>query len=1230
MSAPCLGLPRAVWRAPPRRYRRQDTRHAPNARKARTDEGPPGRSHHRPWLALALAALLAALLAAGGPEDGHLPLRAADAPPAAPQETPSPADLPTAEALQGKIKEVEAATDLDEALRARILELYRLAASRLEEAQAIAARETSYRQAIETAPQETARIRDELKGEPSPPLALPPGLKASDLESQTVQAQAEAATLRNALRDLEAQIQAQGERPSKTQAERAAAQQVLDQIEQELATPVAPGENPSLTDARLVSLRARRHARTLEMRALEQEGVSYAVRLDLAKARRDRASRHIAVAEARLKSLQDALNEARRAEAEETRKEAERARTEAVGKHPLVRELAERNVDLGKELGRVTELIAWTGQEADSARDKRTHIEEERRSIGGRVGEVGLSDALGQLLRERRRGLADVRQYKSGALARQRDLADAGLREFRIEDDPLGKGPLAARVDELLQKRVEASTSPEDRHLVRAQSEELLGKQRELLSRLGKAYGDYRRELLRLDAEERLLVETSDEYAGFLDQNLLWIPNLPRVGEDTVDDLPAAVRWLASPQGWVAVGQTLVREALSGAVLTVLVLLATGVLLVAQRRLFRKLRSIGERVGKVYTDSFFLTVEVLAITGLMAAAWSLLAGYAGGLLLSAPDAPDFLRFDDAEARARVVDFVHAVGHGLRGTAILLWGLLAFRFLFATWGIGRAHFRWRERTVGLIRRNLDWLLPVMLPAMFLVTATGRETNPPETDSLGRLAFLAAMGALAVFVQRVLRPEAGLLERIIGDRRGSWLWNLRYVWYPAAVGTPIVLGGLAANGYYYSAIILTNRLLETVGIALGAVIAHDLVLRGFYVARARLALAKARERRDAAQTAGSGTFEGMEVALDTQSMDLTAISDQIRELLRAFIGISVVVGIWLVWEDVIPALGVLRKIRLWPHAVMVDGQEVLKAVTLADMALAIVVGIFTAIASKNLPALLEIAVLRHLPFDAGSRYAFVTLCRYLIATIGIVAALNAIGVGWAQVRWLLAAVGLGLGFGLQEIFANLVSGIMILFERPFRVGDVVTVGDLTGIVTKIRIRATTLLDWDRKELIVPNKTFITDRLINWTLSDQVTRLVLKVGVSYGSDATLAHGVMLETVKANPLVLGEPSPTVYFMGFGESSLDFEVRVFVRRIEDRLPVIHELHLALHRALGEAGIEIPFPQRDLHLRSVEGRSAEKPSSDGRSSGGGSARGRPAEGRPPDGAEPPPHGGGAG
>ncbi len=203
------------------------------------------------------------------------------------------------------------------------------------------------------------------------------------------------------------------------------------------------------------------------------------------------------------------------------------------------------------------------------------------------------------------------------------------------------------------------------------------------------------------------------------------------------------------------------------------------------------------------------------------------------------------------------------------------------------------------------------------------------------------------------------------------------------------------------------------------------------------------------------------------------------------------------------------------------------------------------------------------------------------------IGTIAACSTIGLQWSQIQWLATALTFGLAFGLQEMFANFVAGLIILLERPIRVGDVVTVDDVTGVVSRIRIRATSITNWDRKEYVVPNKEFITGRLLNWTLSDKVNRVVVEVGLAYGSDTEKARELLLQAANDHPSVLKDPASIASFEGFGDNSLNLVLRTFLPSLENRLQVISELHTAIDLAFRQAGLEIAFPQRDLHIRTM-------------------------------------------
>ncbi|MFN9413503.1 MAG: mechanosensitive ion channel family protein, partial [Pirellula sp.] len=209
------------------------------------------------------------------------------------------------------------------------------------------------------------------------------------------------------------------------------------------------------------------------------------------------------------------------------------------------------------------------------------------------------------------------------------------------------------------------------------------------------------------------------------------------------------------------------------------------------------------------------------------------------------------------------------------------------------------------------------------------------------------------------------------------------------------------------------------------------------------------------------------------------------------------------------------------------------------------------------------------------------------RYAILILGLLMTFNSIGVRWSSIQWLVAALGVGLGFGLQEIFANFVSGLILLFEQPVRVGDVITLGETTGTVSRIRMRATTVTNFDQQELIIPNKDLVTGRLLNWTLSDSTNRIVIQVGIAYESDPELACSLIREVCLSHPNVMQEPAPTAFFEQFGDSTLNINVRFFLAKLDLRLPTRHELLVSIRNRFAESGIEIAFPQRDLHIKSI-------------------------------------------
>ncbi|PXB79326.1 mechanosensitive channel MscK, partial [Pseudomonas aeruginosa] len=261
------------------------------------------------------------------------------------------------------------------------------------------------------------------------------------------------------------------------------------------------------------------------------------------------------------------------------------------------------------------------------------------------------------------------------------------------------------------------------------------------------------------------------------------------------------------------------------------------------------------------------------------------------------------------------------------------------------------------------------------------------------------------------------------------------------------------------------------------------------------------------------------------------------------------------LYWVWADLISVISYLDNVTLYQYTAGTGEAATSVPISLRDFLAALAIAVVTVALARNLPGLLEVLVLQRLTLAQGSAYATTTLLSYAISGIGIVSALSTLGVSWDKLQWLVAALSVGLGFGLQAIFSNFVSGLIILFERPVRIGDVVTIGNLSGTVSRIRIRATTITDFDRKEIIVPNQTFITGQLVNWSLSDTVTRVTIKIGLAYETDLPLARKLMMQAVKENPRVLRDPEPLLYFLTISASTFDYELRFHVRELGDRNP---------------------------------------------------------------------------
>jgi potassium efflux system protein len=954
----------------------------------------------------------------------------------------------------------------------------------------------------------------------------------------------------------------------------------------------APAGDLALVEARQRLAQARRRAIEHEIAAYEAELSSYDARGQLLTLRRERAVLRVAALEEEVSVLREALAARRQGEAEVAAEEAQLSFDFADGMPEtvleVVRGLAEENRELalrrtGAE-GLLQKLDETSGKLA-RAEAQVAEVSAAYERVRRNVEAAGKSGSVGVLLRKARSDVPDVGMYRRFIRMRRDQISQVQVEQIGLVERRWALDDVDAVVEPMLAEFA-GNLSPGDLAAVEAVLRNLVETRQRYLDTLIAETEAYFQKLVDFDVLQQELVKRSDSLARYIDERVLWMPSGAGLTPALAADARDGLAWLLAPRYWAQVRRTLAAAFFSAP----LVFTEAALLLLALPFAWPRLRAQVVKLGEQARASSCIRTAPTAAAFLL----SLLAAIWGPGLLA------FLGWR-LGISAGATQFVRCFASGLLAAAAVWVTLLLPRQLLRPGGIAEAHLAWPAAPARDLRRELRWLTAVALPAVFAIAIFEARGEEAWREAIGRLAFLSLMAALLVFTHRVLREDAGAMRRIVSAltklSASRWAWrSLHGLGLACVVG----LAAAAARGYYWTSLQLATSLHVTLFFLFLVVIVHQLGTRWLLVASRRLALRRWSKAQADRQEQPTAEQDAPAPALAEPEVDLATVDEHTGRLLRNAALLMAVVCIWAVWVDLLPAAGALRSVELWKTNATVivemtnaagelisSVEDSLVPVTLADVLLAIVLAAATFVLARNLPGLLEISVFRQLRTSAGERYAYTTISKYGVTVAGVAAALNAVGVGWSSIQWLLAAVGIGLGFGLQEIFANFVSGLIILFERPIRVGDTVTVGDVSGTVTKIRIRATWITGFDRKELVVPNKEFITNRLVNWSLSDAVLRVEIPVGIAYGSDTAKAKRVLEEVAARNEHVLAEPPPFALFRGFGESSLDFELRVFSPDINHYVQIKHELHMEIDHAFRAEGIEIAFPQRDLHVRSM-------------------------------------------
>ena len=1065
-------------------------------------------------------------------------------------------DTPSQAEIEQTLAEIEADESLDEVVRNNLTGKYRAALEKLAAAETFRQQTEDYRELLGNGADQVAARRAELETLESRLRQPPPALEAearADPGLFLAREDARLTELRAERTRLAAKRETDALRPDDARRRIDAAEMELVELRERLdrAVPDTPTGQAQATAARV-----RRSMLDNEIAALRSELTIRPIRESLRGIGQAITEAEIELTKRRITQLEGRI--------------AAHNREQADAADQLLDRLKSRHDELPEDLARpVAELERFSQALRDIGRET---VRIERRQ-GLRQRElIQLRDTLGTFRKLLELGNLEG-EFAEMFLQVLRNLPERRTLNQQLAD--IG-GQIATARRSLYSMQdpeipaVHSGEDAEDPYLA-----EILEQTHVMKRKLEEGYTRLIFQLTELETTERDYSRQAREFRAFATEKLFWVRSSPVVNADSFRSVPAGLAYCYGPGNLRKVPAALARAPWP------LHLFMGGLVLglVGGRRFFiRSLEEAGRANRRISTNRFTNTLKALLMTLLLALPVPLLMlALVIGLGWHPPG-------DEWSAGLR---------DGLAQGAAYLFVILTVVEICRKNGLGELHFGWRPRVLARSRRVARWSALIYLPAILTLGFVFAEGSNTLLNGLGRWTVLLLVLGLGLLLAYLLHPRHGLLAPGDSGLPETALKKTRKFWPPLIHLITATVIGLLLVGYIITAVMLVVQLGYVVLASLTAALVYALACRWLSINERRLAyeqavterrtrMEKAREASEAAQettaAAQDNEIEAVTLAAEIEEeqneLDLARVNEHSRRLLRFVVGVSFLWSLYLIWSGFAPVTQAFDQFTVFGN------------VTVRDIVLTLIVITLTTSTVRNLPGLLEGLVLQKMNFTSGGRHTAITLAQYVAIAVGASFLFQSLGIDWSQFTWIAAALGVGIGFGLQEVVANFISGLILLFERPIRVGDVVTVDGIDGVVTKIQIRATTITGWDRKEFIVPNKNFVTGTLLNWTLTNAINRIEIPVGVAYGSDTEKARELLLEAASENSCVLEDPAPIASFQGFGDSALDMVLRAYLPDLANRLSTTHALHTAIDRKFKEAGIEIAFPQLDLHVRS--------------------------------------------
>lgn len=865
----------------------------------------------------------------------------------------------------------------------------------------------------------------------------------------------------------------------------------------------------------------------------------------------------------RLSLLQGILAQKRIEEHEAQAKQTQELKASHKAEHPIIQEELGLNADLSQYLVEQTQKTNSLFQDGLRVKNMLDNLTRTQREVEEQINALQGTLVLSRIINQQKQSLPTQRLNKGLV----KDIAKLRVEIFDLSQKRDELYNLTSVIAKIEQDRRTVLDS-EDR-----QTLELVLKDREkLLVDLIKILNAQLSQSNEIELTQKQVVAISDALQDKLQQQSFWVQSNNPIDLSWLKDFPSlAVLEIAELAKYIGF-DGIKTNFLPVVMLLGLFFLLYGGIIWKKREIKQRLKEIAGQVNTLKNDSHWHTPEAMF--------WTVVLSIPSGLMfLMILVMLLYLFTPNPFANWQWV--VEAFSYWIFFATILA--------LLRPNGLAYRHFGMPQASNEIFQRSIGqsvWIVGLLLvSSIFSQVEIIGFTN----DVIGQVLTLAAL-ALCTFVVRPLL-DRGIQEyenakTEDGTKRNVSLFKLLRL---TLFIVPLTLIGLIILGYYYTAVYLIEHIIKSYLIALVWVFGRYFAYRSLTISSRRMAyrrLQNKREKiREQAQVAEQGGSENREKA--EEKIKISTVNEQIFRVTDLVAWVVLFGLLYTIWSDLISVANYLNTVILWEQVETTAQGNSVESVTLLNLLRSVWYVTLTYVLVKNIAGILEVILFSRVRFSKGTPHTIIAVLTYVIIIFGSIFAFSALGISWGKLQWVFTALSVGLGFGVREIFGSFVSGAILLLERPIRVGDKVTVGNFKGIITRIRLRSTTLIDDDNMEVVLPNQAFVTDRFINWTLNSTITRLHLVIKINSGENLALVQQLLLQAAYEAEKVMKDPAPKVNLTHFGEGWIEHELNVYIPELDDRTPTRNFLYQRIDELFSAHGIRLAFNHLDLHMHST-------------------------------------------